>query len=644
MADVAWLKEQRTRLWDLFDQFHSVRRDNWRRLVAREMPLTLPPDLQPYWADMQDPLLEDDMSQRIGILMLDQTKIDCVAMGEGEHYERDVEKVRLHAAVSQLKQNQGRWRDQYIAEGQVLDGVAIIRKLWDLPEEPADESEREEYYKDLDHWPWTERGIDALQCAWDGENMEEPEIFMQEAEKRYYAAKADWRPNGKEWRLSTAGKIVLLGPDVTVDEAQNANDKKIKFLICDYRDPESGKRYICEYIYPEDSFADGEVVFEDEVPFGRCSYFVIPSGELRRHETNPHKRYRPMMYALMTSVYTYNFVIGNLAAISQRAISDRNVYLDPSRVAPETMQALEGVGVTVEGSGALRNLTFHPPELPAGDIPILPGALVPWPNNITDALQIILAETKEAIASFRANRFLTGDVSENVVSNATATTFSANTQAAALPFGRALVMSDEYQRQDIVAEHQCIIYWDEGKEAGAQKPYYATAPQEMNFLKGQAQAGETARITAEMLRTRKFLVNVQTQNVTEQERAMQNQMAFLEYNQGTLTDLQLYRRLGHDDPRSQQKEMAKFESRKMLGMKYAPFWASNLDAFFAATAGLNPAAMAGAQQMAPQPPQGAPGAPQPPGGGTAGVGPIPPPQGVTGGSNPMAGVGGLGGG
>ena len=647
-TDLAWIKARREELWTLFGTFHAMRQDFWRPLVRREMPVKVPDSLRPYWADMQDPVLEDDLSQRVGILMLEQTKIDATAMSEGTDYERDVEKIRLWSAVSQLKQNKGRWRDQHIAEGQVVDGVDIIRKLWDMPLEPdglESDEDREEYFKDLDNWPFREVGIDSLQCAWDGEDMEKPDIFIQEAEKRYHAAKESWSAGkGKAWQLDEAGKVVILGPDTRVGEPANASGKTIKFLICDYKEPKTGRRMICEYIYPAGEWENGELVREVESPLNHCSYFVIPSGELRRHETNPHLRYRPMMYALITVVYTYNFVMTLLAALAQRAISDRNIYIDPK--SPEIMHALEGVSVTTEGAGALRTLTFQPPQLVGDEIPVMPGTLEPYPNNISDALQVILAETKEKIASFRSSRFLTGDVSDVVVARSTASTFSANTQAAGLPFGRALVMSDEFQRQDIESEHAAIRYWDDGKPDGAQKPWYATAPMEMPFLKGKAEPGETVRMTAKMLR-RKFLVNVQTSNQTRQEHLMETQQAFLEWDKGTLDDLQLYRRLGHDDPRAQQKVMGKYEARKIAAAQYIPFYIQKANRFLELT-GADPTLSMGTAQ---------PGAASisPPAAPPATNGVVPTPQlvrpgvgppaiaGPSGGSGPLAGLGGLGG-
>lgn len=615
--DVAWLKRQRTRLFDdRFATFHSVRRDEWRPTVQRKKPINLAPDLARYWADWQSPMLELDRVTRTTILMLDQTKMDFVAWNDADDYKRAVEHVRLWSMISQIKQNEGRWRDAYIAEGQMMDGAAIIRKHWMMPKEPspparyADEddadytlrsmSERDRYYASMDNWPFWEHGVDSLQCAWDGRDMEKPDIFMQESEVPYYEMQDSLElPEGKRWSLDEAGKVVILGPEMDVIEPTDAGGRKFKLLVCDYKDPKTGRFKCCEYLYPSGRWDDGEVVREYDNPLGRCSYFVIPAAEIDRHQTDPHLRYRPMMYPLITAVYAYNWIMSMIAALSARALSDERIYVDASKVPEGLRPQLEGLSATVEGQGAESRLTFARPEAGVDQYIVLPGEVKAFPNNIIEGLQVMLQEQKEQIAEFRSNRFQSGNVPDNVVASTTASTFSAVSQASSLPFGGELVMSDAFIEEDVKAEHNAIKVWDDG--AKVDKPYYGVSPRKIQFLGGdsglggQASAGDRVRVSATMLREHKFDINIQTANKSRQERDMETQGAFFEFDHGTMDDLQLYRRLGYDDAVAQRETMAKFYSRTTQAMRYEAFWGQQQDKFFEAVVGLSPS-MAGALQ------------------------------------------------
>ena len=77
---------------------------------------------------------------------------------------------------------------------------------------------------------------------------------------------------------------------------------------------------------------------------------------------------------------------------------------------------------------------------------------------------------------------------------------------------------------------------------------------------------------------------------------MEAQQAFVEYDKRTIDDLQLYRRLGHDDPRAQQEVMAAYEARQMMAQASLPFWNRKLGEFFALTAGEDPTNMGQTQQ------------------------------------------------
>lgn len=606
-------------------RFHDVRKGQWRLLIQREMPVNLPADLMEFWSDVQSPILEHDRSQRVKVLMIDQTKIDMLGDPDaGDRKAKQVEDIRLWAAISQRKQNEGRWRDQAIAEGQVTDGVAIIRKHWRMPQEKSGDYEwpgmedgeglagyaerslkdREEHYESMFRktWMFWEKYVDPMQCAWGGQDMENPEVFVQEGERSY----VDFLDEGGTWsgkqiRLDDVSKkVIVIGPDETLDEPIDSDsNKKLRFLIVDYKDPKSGKWKICEYVYPAGEFDQGETVNEFDNPLGRCSYFVIPSAEIVRSETDPHLRYRPMMYPLLTVVYTANWCSTLLAAIAQRAISDRSIYVDPKGIPPELVNALEGLGVTQEGAGAQRRLTMRPPSLELGELPIILGTIQAWPNNLPEALQYILDKTELQIQQFTSNRWITGDIDDKTASNTTASLGAGVMQAAGLPFGAELGMSDEYQRQDIESELHAICYWDEGAPSGSQKPYTASAPGKIDFLKGFAEAGTKARITAEMIHDNALIVNVKTSNETQQDKMLKKQEAYLDFHEGAIDDLQLYRELGYDDEYAQRKIMAKYEARKMLAVQYVPLWQQTLNMLFAATVGLNPASIGQQQPMLP---------------------------------------------
>lgn len=623
MADVSELKRQLEQLKSLgWEEFRARRREQ-DDVLRRRQQIQLRPELYEFGKDIsiQSPDLEAALQEYVATRRLNPTKIDAICLEEGVQAQADVEDCRIWLAASYNRQNEGRKLDSARFEAMCRYGLAVERKLWRMPEEgeyseDPEEAlrEREEWFKGRNEHAFKTIPVNPLEVSFMPLSVE-PEVVIQESEIPFLEAYEKIRDaQGRRPTLDAYGKLGWMAESEPVAGEGSGWDRvKLRWIRREARDPKTGQWYGCEYVYRADgSIDDAELIREDVIPGGRSSYFITPAGTELASERSAHLRYRSRLYPLATLVAELNQCMTEMMAFSRMSTSLGFMYMElPPNLNPAIVQVLEEMGM-LEGEGSKRRMVFRLPDPASGEIMFLPRLEV-MPLRLDQAFLRRLEYLQEAIPQYKENRFLTGKAFEETREGA-ATSLLDQHQAAGLPVGDDLANSDATIRRMLEFERQCILYWDEGVEPKALKPYPLVTTGEEPLLTGGPEAGQTVTVTAQKLR-RKMQLRVVTKGVTQGEQFAQEQRAFNLHMRGVMTDAQLIREIGYDDTDKQMRELNRDRLRRQYLPRYQELEKIGIDTLFLAITGMRPPAGPAGQG---QPVQGQPSSPGIPGPGGLG--------------------------
>ena len=564
--DLAFLKEQFAYVHEsaAWQEFRRVRAQDWEPLIRRQAPQTnLIPSLAHINVDIQSADLLKAVSDFVAILVRNDTKIDAYSLDQGTHAKRDVEDIRISSAISWAKQNDGRRLSRSVFESVIKYGVGVVYKMWHMPPEPELEeglSEEEalkaraEYFGDQKDHCFDWRYVSPLEVTWFP--LEKPEVFFQESIIPYVEAKKLQDKKGNALRLDALNKIHFMGeseplPEVTDRTAQDEKPK-IHFIRRAALDKKTKRWRVTEYVrMANEGLDEARELDSYDCPFGRPPYFVIPGGDVKVTETEPHLRYWPgLLHPLIVDVQEQNAL---LTAMVQMALNKAEFpFFVPLRaMTPSEAETLKGLELNVvEGAGAEGGLVFRRPRTGSKDVPLYPDLKEMPPEKLDEAFVLRLQQLDERIAEHKPNRFLIGQVGPGEMKQAPATSILNQGEAAALPFNLYMDSFNNFAEDFLNAELEAIAYWDEGVEGEAQKPYVFRTTGDEPLKREPVEAGKVVTLTAAKLKTPYILV-ASTKTTTQAEEAMEEQQADIAYEKNADTKEQWLRRRGSDDPQKQ---------------------------------------------------------------------------------------------
>jgi hypothetical protein len=649
MSDaLAELKQQHTRLKDIWKDFHDYRANQWDPLIRRRAPQTdgIPsPMKQEMGIDVQSPDLEKALTDWLSAQLLELTKIDAFSLDNHVKAKQDVEDIRIVLAGSWGQQNDKKAISRSMFTQANRYGLAVALKTYNMPEEPdlegvegKDQDDKrdkywDDYYADQNNCPFGFQPVSPLEISfWPLSN---PEIVFQESKIKYVHAKdltRDADLGGGKLTLDKAKKLHFLGDTEPEDEYSDSSDSggpEIHVLKRAYLDKKTNRwKWDCWVRVDGAQVNESEQLEGGDCPFDRCPYFFMASGDEQVTETDPHLRFRPKIYPLLVDIQELNFweteLAKAIAARIQYPFYNRLDGMDPALL--QAYQALEGAGAgLIEGQGAERRFIWRLPESASDEVPTFP-ALEAWPIVDLEVVRLRIEQKRMDIQIHSPNRFLTGSAFDELKNASTGTGFLNQAQAAQTTVHGDLENFDAFVEDWLQAECEAWIYWDEGAEV--QKPRKYRIHGDEPVTKNPREAGDEVFINAEKLK-RPFVLSAHTSNMTQQERALEDQSADTAYLQRAITKTQWLKRRGADDPEKQADELWKDDMDRMAEQLDMPIYQDQYRRFISAmtdTAPPPPMPTEGEQQG-----QGKPGE-------AGGRFPPNPPQGIHQGQAPTLGA------
>lgn len=601
-------------------------RNSWTDILNRRYTFKLDSFLEEHrqGIDIQLPSVEEDRDQHVQIMTLDEPRFDCTSLENSEDAKDDVEDARIWHAASAMRQNEGGKLLKAQAQALVQIGVAVDRKDWNMIKEPgedyyesrhleADDDEgrlgaREEYYRECDQEVFTTVSVDARECCW--APLANHTRFWQRFVVPYSEGKHTLKSlDGKSVGVNELGHLVLLGDrrpaDVDAYEKNLVEQKQIEVLICDEQDPESGEWWCYEYICweGEENWENAQKLNEYRNPLGMSRFYVTERGDAPALETNPHLRFRPILYSEYVLASELAYLQTVFAVFSRMQLDNRLIYVDANSLTTEAATALGFDLMTTNNAGAQ---TYVAKEVSTGSgvIAVLPEMKAyPWPTP--EALQFQIEQKQIAFQMVRPNRFLTAKYGDAREPDSTATQYLDQKQAAALPYSSHLSMIAATWKKMAQGEENAIIFWeDEGVKAvkGADnsyeedddepktkaqkrrksKQYRVVTTSDEPLLTSPVDAGREVVVTADTFRRRKT-ITVQIKNETQAER-MQNDLAADDAYlvKHALTEEQWLKARGFADPRKQLKDREKDRQRQAMQAELQPTRIANMKKFISA--------------------------------------------------------------
>lgn len=572
--------------------------------------------------DIQKPQIEEARDKWVQILTLDRPRYDASSNEDTEEAKDDVEKDRVWLAASAMRQNKNGFLTKAYAESIAEYGVSIERKDWNAPLEPDDDyyakkglkdddddgrlKEREAYYRDREDPPFTTVPINPLECcsnALGGEHTK----FWQRFVVSYSEGKHGLKSlDGKKVTVNNLGKLVLLGDRRPVNEDAYETDdvrkKQIEVIILDYKDPESGEWWCCEYICWEgEDWTEAQKLNEYRNPLGMSRYYVTERGDAPVLQTNPHLRYRP----LLTSTIVHGSELAYLetveAIILRMQVDGRFFYMDMSKATAEALTAL-GVDVTTTNNAGAQTMIAR--EVTAGSnvITAVPGEIKVWQWPSLESLREKIASKTIEFRESMPNRFLTASYGEAREPDQTATQWMGDKQAAALPASSHLDMYAATCIAKAEGERNAIIFWDEEEEDEIApdgeteedegkpsrrvrnmklKQYRVITQNDMPLETNPVDPGHEVVVTADTM-ARNFTILCTIKNVTQAEQIQNDAAADDAYARGAITKEQWQKKRGAADPRRQIKDVEKERQREAIAAELQPIRIANMKKYISA--------------------------------------------------------------
>jgi hypothetical protein len=592
--DLALLKEQHTRLKDIWRDFHDYRANKWDPVIRRQAPQTETIPLYAQYVDgvdVQSPDLEKALTDWLIAQLLELTKVDAFSLDNHVKAKEDVEDIRIVLAGSWGQQNDKKKISRHMLASANRYGLGVAFKPWNMPEEPDlegvegkdAESKRDkywdDYYADEDNCPFGFVPISPLEimCL----PVTDPEIVIQESKIKYVHAKELRRQQdlgGGKLTLDRLKKVAFVGDNEPIEEYQTTGSDtgpEVYVLKRAYLDKASGRwKWDCWVRVDGQDVGESEQLEGGDVPYDRCPYFFVASGNEQATESDPHLRFRPKIYSLLVDTVEWNALVTQLdQAIAFRLAHPFYVRLD-GMDGPAIMAAADMA--MVEGQGAERRLVIKLPEA-GGDELMTAPRLEAMP--VTDITVLIerLKMIKQDMAFHAPNRFLTG--SAELAPEVPGSTFLNQAQAAQTTVHGDLENFDAFVEDWLQAECQAWVYWDEDTEVAKPRKYRVHGDEPVS--KNPMEAGDEVYIDVHKLK-RPFVLAVHTSNMTQQERALEDQSADLAYLNKAITKSQWLKRRGADDPEKQADDLWKDQMELMADTMDQPIYADQYRRFISA--------------------------------------------------------------
>jgi len=594
-ATLSLLKEQHSRLKDIWRTYHDTRANNWDPVIRRQAPQTDIVDLLARYApgvDIQSAKAEKALSDWLSAQLLELTKIDVYALDTRETAKKAVEDIRIVHAGSWGQQNDRKQISRPVFSAMNRYGLAVMFKTWNMPKEPNlegvegkdAEGKRDKYWDDYydspKNAPFGREVISPLEIMVD--NVDDPYLVIQESKIKYTQAKGmkrDAKLGGGVLTLNHLKKIAFIGPNEPIDEYNGAEDvagSEILFMRRAYCDADTD-RWKCD-TWVRMSGADmgeAEQLESFDVPYDRCPYFFVASDSEMATETDPHLRYRPKIYSLLVLLVEWNALVTQLDAAIQFRL-EHPFYARYDGLDGPSLMALTDTA-QVEGQGAERKLVIKLPEVGSDEIATAP-ALEAMPTTdiaaLLERLQMLQVEIQEELP----NRFLLGKASERDLQGS-GTGLLSQTQAAQTTVRGDLDNFDAFVEEWMRAEEQAWSYWDEGAEVLKPRKHYITGDEPV--VSNPRERGDQVYYDAEKLKYR-HVISAYTSNMTQQERALEDQAADLGMQNGSLTKVQWLKKRGSDDPEKQADDLWKDQQDRVAEQLMQPVYIDQMRRFISA--------------------------------------------------------------
>ena len=603
---------------DAFANFKK-KREQYDSLVHRDLEPVLDPRMGSETAKYKTPDLEEAEQDFMDILTMNPTRFAGNPGAEGTRAQSAMEDAVLIAARTWATENKGRWIDRSNAGGQARYGVNLMRMLHNPIEEPDVEG-----YKDRDEaladqpWPFYFEDAVVLGAAWlpvKGKH----DFIVYEYEKAVVSGdeilvtgkQLNKGKKGKTYKddaqyraaVDSVGKLAWFGDDEVLDKS--AWDKKLKGWIIEYRNPEKecpictdkhamwcGVEYLCA---DGEAFEDAEIIQEYTLPYKHAGTFRVVPGRTTG-DADPHNHYRPLEFRLIVEATVMNWALSTLQTLANRDSSDTRVYLDITKTPDAVLERL-----TDEFWDTMKVDT---PDVDKGQIPVLPGALVPWPAKMAEILWEVYQDAAKRFEAAKPNRFLTGE-NYDEAAQGTGTANLQSVQQAGIKFDWPLSQIDTFILEAKEDQFHAIQYWDYEGDPKTEQKWFVTLTAEETVKGITANAGERRYLSASKLEYAFDLVLV-TSNETLQEQSEKQRQAFEQYDRGWIDDDQMLERLGYHDTKAQKRRIAKYQLKRDMADVKRTAQRAMLTTLMSAVAEIDPMLIAGQQAG-----MGAPGG-QPP--------------------------------
>jgi hypothetical protein len=334
-----------------FDDCFNTRRD-WDAILQRQWPTELPPELKELQEgiDYQTPDLEKALNDHVDVLKMNPTVYDVVPLSQTPTARKQARDILLWTARGWEYENEGRWWDRAVAEGQVRHGYKVMR-LMHRPQKPADvaASTAEEILEETDkaarkqRHPFFWQDVDTYSITWMGDESSEygADVAFMEYELPYLDAQAELSRDTETVTLNQLGKVAWVGEGESCDDS-TWHDKTVKVVVVDCRDPKNRRcqldgcshyqRVIQVYVCNEggEAVSEENLVSETDSPYPGCSFMVIPGRQTSKRD--PNLRFRPLMHGLYVESEITNRITTTLLVMMRGDYSDADLYVDVSQV------------------------------------------------------------------------------------------------------------------------------------------------------------------------------------------------------------------------------------------------------------------------------------------------------------------------
>ncbi|MDZ4249529.1 MAG: hypothetical protein U0990_05505 [Candidatus Nanopelagicales bacterium] len=507
-----------TRVQRGFETFVS-KREVWDAIVKREHKVKWPDELRPYagGAEYLSPEAERAVQDMVDVLSMNPTVFALQLLEAGERAKKWGRDILLWMARAWEIMDEGRWWDAAVGTGQVQHGVKVTQLCW---RDYGDDEAKSVKDKIKRPFPFYLKNTPTLACAWTSYGGED-EISVYEYELPLIDANMQLKKrDGKRPTIESMGKIGWLADAEIPDKS--IWDETIKVTVVDSRDTKLTKctvegcehylRTICVYVSDLGTSGQsdgdyGELVEEYDSPFPGSS-FIVTSGR-ETNETDPHLRYRPVLYPLFVEVERLNFLISLLTMLARLDYSDERAYLALQKDAAQ-------MGVSLPDPQPNGVMTM--PRTTVGEMAVLPGEVKAFPQQISEHLMTLIDIQRQNVENAKPNRFILG-TNFDEAKFGTGTANVQATQQAALPFNRLLGQSDASILRISNYMAHAVRYW---AATGEDQEYPLATTDGMAVAQASTESGEIISVTAQ-----KLSIGYQLQLKTKSETLAEQQAAVL---------------------------------------------------------------------------------------------------------------------